>query len=187
MTVEAREEAPPAEFDPEAAIKLIADDADSIRKVDLERLFDENRGQGRWPALAAWVKNARPDLAADVDRAMGIIETEDAERPVKFTHLGAKEAAERIRNGLKSRSKVAWSVRVNPIDGWVVIAAPPKRMVKGAMSEEDRRELAKLMGSGAHIHSQGLTLAPTGGFLEEYVDRANGREPGTRGVSQNQD
>jgi hypothetical protein len=187
VTVEAAEEAPPAEFDPEAAIKLIADDAASIRASDLERLFDENRGQGRWSALAAWVKNSRPDLASAVDRAMGIVETEDSERPAKFTYLGAKEAAERIRNGLKSRSKLAWSVKINPADGWVVIAAPPKRMVKGAMTEDDRRELAKLMGSGAHIHSQGLTLAPTGGFFEEYVDRANGREPATRGVSTNQD
>jgi hypothetical protein len=51
----------------------------------------------------------------------------------------------------------------------------------GHMSPDERIELGKLLGLGKAVHFQGQSIAASYGHREEYVARAEGREPETYG------
>lgn len=93
------------------------------------------------------------------------------------------EAIERIKGALKRRSGKAWSVRGGRGTswGWITISVPPKRETEfGYMGEADRRDLAQLLGLD-HVHQQGVSVPASGKHRQEYVDRAEGREPSVIG------
>jgi hypothetical protein len=105
------------------------------------------------------------------------------------------EAIRRIREGLRARSGKAWSVRGGRGTGWgwIRISAQPNRRKfdwDGRVLEEerfmrfpsadDRAELAKLLGL-RDVHPQGERVPASADYYQEYVDRAEGREPTVRG------
>ena len=94
------------------------------------------------------------------------------------------EAIERIKKALRARSGKAWSVRGGRGTswGWIEISAPPKRQNEfGYMTTEDQAELGRLLGLDRPAHLQGVSVPASGKHRQEYVDRAEGREPSVIG------
>lgn len=101
------------------------------------------------------------------------------------------EAIRRIKAGLKVRSGKAWSVTGGrgTAWGWLTIDAPPARRKFqgdgvtptesefGYPSMADREELAKLLDLKQPTHHQGVSVASSSDYYEEYVARAEGRTP----------
>jgi len=126
-------------------------------------------------------------------------------------YLNRDEAIKRIREGLKSRSGKSWSVTGGrgTAWGWIKIGVPPARqtwiqMPTGRKNEEGRdvyewiprppdstqsghgspaeyAELARLLGKEKQIHFQGENVPASSDYYQEYVDRAEGREPSVIG------
>lgn len=94
------------------------------------------------------------------------------------------EAIDRIKKALRARSGKAWSVRGGRGTswGWIEISAPPKRQNEfGYMTPEDQAELGRLLGLDRPAHMQGVNVPASGKHRQEYVDRAEGREPSVIG------
>lgn len=95
------------------------------------------------------------------------------------------EAIAAIRAALRRRSDRAWSVTGGRGTswGWITITAPPVRRIDHGtyMTDEDRRELGKLLGLGAPVHIQGESIPASHAYRREYVDRAEGCAPSTVG------
>jgi len=51
----------------------------------------------------------------------------------------------------------------------------------GHMTDKDRNELAALLGLDS-VHFQGESIPASNQYYQEYLDRANGREPIVRGT-----
>jgi len=47
----------------------------------------------------------------------------------------------------------------------------------GNSGPEDRTELAKLLGFEKPVHCQGVSIASSSDYYQEYIDRAEGRTP----------
>lgn len=108
------------------------------------------------------------------------------------TYLTRDETIRRIKKALQQRSGKTWSVTGGrgTAWGWLKIDAPPKRCVFefdgvtplapgrsfGVMSKADREELATLLGK-SNVHQQGESVPSGSDFYQEYIDRAEGREP----------
>jgi hypothetical protein len=105
---------------------------------------------------------------------------DDTEYP-EIVHLDRASVILRIRLGLQRRSDKAWSVRggVGTAYGWITVASPPSRCdgYLGTMSDEDRRELADLLGLDEPVQSQGYAVADSFDHYREAIDRAEGRAP----------
>jgi hypothetical protein len=111
------------------------------------------------------------------------------------------EAIARIRKALKQRSGKTWSVTGGrgTAWGWITIDAPPTRRTAefvrkpdakaynmddydeidigkptGHMTPTDRALLQSLMGLD-RLHYQGVSIAASNDYREEYVARAEGR------------
>jgi len=85
---------------------------------------------------------------------------------------------------LRRRSGKPWSVTGGrgTAWGWIRITSPPARRLEfGYMSDDDRLELARLLGLD-YIHNQGESIMASSDAYTEYTDRANGREPSKIGV-----
>ena len=93
------------------------------------------------------------------------------------------DAIKQIRTALRKRSGKAWSVcgGRGTAWGWIRICSPPARLVDGYMVDEERSELAQLLGLDS-VHFQGENIMASGDARIEYVDRANGRTPSRIGV-----
>lgn len=95
------------------------------------------------------------------------------------------EAIERIKKSLKSRSGKSWSVKGGrgTAWGWIRISAPPRRCMNSGdcMTDEDCAALGELLGLGEPVHRQGVSVPASGPYRQEYVDRAEGREPSVIG------
>ncbi len=119
--------------------------------------------------------------------------------------MDRQETISRIRKALKKRSGKPWSVTGGrgTAYGWLTIDAPPARrkwlQVKtgqtdlqghdvyrwehtpdaeyGHISPDERAELAKLLGLEAPVHDQGVSIPASNDYWQEYIDRAEGREP----------
>lgn len=92
--------------------------------------------------------------------------------------MDRNEAITNIKVALKRRSGKSWSVRggSGTAWGWIKISAMPKNLDEfGRMRDEDRAELAKLLGK-EHVHQQGESIPADGAYYQES-DRAEGREP----------
>jgi hypothetical protein len=102
--------------------------------------------------------------------------------------MDRNEAISRIKKALQQRSGKTWSVTGGrgTAWGWLKIDAPPRRCVFesdgvtpchsfGVMSKADREELSKLLGTD--VHHQGESVPHGNDFYQEFVDRAEGREP----------
>lgn len=83
-----------------------------------------------------------------------------------------------IRAALKQRSGKAWSVRggTGTSWGWIRVAATPRRLVDHSMTEEDRAELAELLGVG-QVSYDGVSIPASSDYRQEYVARAQGHTP----------
>lgn len=99
-------------------------------------------------------------------------------------HISTKEAIERIRAGLKSRSKKLWTVGTQRgSHGYIHIQSPPSRMGPTGMTVEEGTELQQLLGLPTNtINFGAISVPPDPGYYEEYIDRAWGRQPKRRGV-----
>ena len=116
------------------------------------------------------------------------------------------EAIARIKAALKRRSGKSWSVTggKGTAWGWIEINVPPARRTwtnvpkphnvirldpgrenwdevdtgkpGGFMGPPDRDELAKLLGL-PEVHFQGVSIAASSAYREEYISRAEGRTP----------
>jgi hypothetical protein len=86
-----------------------------------------------------------------------------------------------IRAALKARSRKAWSVRGGRGTdwGWITVTAPPARLVRGGMTDQDRVELSELLGE--NVHHQGAVIPAGSDYRTEYVARARGLTPVTIG------
>lgn len=94
------------------------------------------------------------------------------------------EAIERIKAGLKARSGKRWSVRPGSgtASGWIHIRAMPSRCNEyGHMPDADAQELYLLLGLPGYS-TQGERIPASQDYYQEYVDRAEGREPSIKGV-----
>jgi hypothetical protein len=112
------------------------------------------------------------------------------------------EVTKRIKNALKQRSGLDWSVTggKGTAWGWLKIDAPKSRLVCDCkatskaeyqagcthdyacyVSREDQAILRELLGfaadSGYPVGWQGVSIPASGGYWEEYIDRAEGRTP----------
>jgi len=114
------------------------------------------------------------------------------------------EAIKRIKAGLQKRSGKQWSVTGGrgTAWGWLRIDAPPARctwthrLKDGAVSynpedyeeynagtpgysmgPDDRAELGKLLGFDKPAHYQGVSIAASSDYWNEYIARAEGRTP----------
>lgn len=45
------------------------------------------------------------------------------------------------------------------------------------MTDEDRAELGRLLGLANPVHFQGVSIAASNDYYQEFIDRAEGREP----------
>jgi hypothetical protein len=95
--------------------------------------------------------------------------------------LKRDDVTQRIKAALERRSGKKWSVTDKHRTGYLLIAPPPKRCDGGVVSPEDREELKRLLGLEGDIHPAGVMVAPRPGCYEEYIDRAEGREPSVKG------
>ena len=113
------------------------------------------------------------------------------------------ETIKRIRTALTRRSGKQWSVTGGrgTAWGWIEIDAPPARrtwshrlkagsvtdrpqdyeefncgLLGHNMGPEDRAELAALLGL-ERVHDQGISIAASNDYWQEYIDRAEGRTP----------
>lgn len=152
-------------------------------------------------AYNAVAQNGRDCLAEDPAAAYGLAmvltqvirrATDDADDPAppapepKRKPLGRAETIKRIRTALKRRSGKTWSVTGGrgTAWGWLRIDAPPARRKFNCdgegegdySSKEDRAELAKLLGLKT-TYAQGESIPSGSTYWDEYVDRAEGREP----------
>lgn len=98
------------------------------------------------------------------------------ERP--HQDFSRKTVSARIRAALKARSGKPWSVTCGrgTSGGWITIAAKPNQ----AMTQEERTELARLLGKDA-VHHQGEKIPASHDYYREYLDRAEGRTPSVIG------
>lgn len=112
-----------------------------------------------------------PDVAQEPPQA-------PARKPVE--PLDRDETITGIRAALKRRSSKRWSVRGGrgTTWGWITIIAPPaRRGVYNEMSDEDCKELGELFGLERPAHCQGLTVPASTQYRQEYLARAEGRQP----------
>lgn len=88
-----------------------------------------------------------------------------------------------IRKALRLRSGKAWSVTrgSGTAYGWIRISAPPARLVNDRMTEEDKKELAALLGRDS-IHCQSESIPSGYDYYREYLARAEGRVPTVNGT-----
>ena len=88
-----------------------------------------------------------------------------------------------IKTALESRSGKKWRVTHGrgTASYWLRITAPPKRCDRGVVSPEDQEELRQLLGE-EQIGSQGVSVPDQDGSYQEFIDRAEGREPSVRGA-----
>lgn len=85
---------------------------------------------------------------------------------------------------LKTRSGKQWSVTKGrgTACGWITISSPPARLNDcGYMTDDDRRELADLLGMETPVHHQGETVADSNAHYTEYLNRAAGLTPSVIG------
>ena len=85
-----------------------------------------------------------------------------------------QETIWRIRTALKRRSGKPWSVRGGRGTswGWITITSPPKRQNEyGYLTDEDRKELARLLGL-EKVHNQGVLIDTESKTRQEYAIRA---------------
>lgn len=84
-----------------------------------------------------------------------------------------------LRAELRRRSGKVWSVTGGRGTswGWITIMAPPARRVRSLMTDEDRIELAGLLGLDRPVHDQGEMIPASSAYRSEYVDRARGLTP----------
>jgi hypothetical protein len=100
------------------------------------------------------------------------------------TDITREDAIAAIRAALKRRSGKTWSVTGGrgTAWGWLTIQASPARRDEfGAMTDEDRTQLAELLGL-ERIHHQGVSVPAGIDYRIEYIARAEHRAPSTRGV-----
>lgn len=119
------------------------------------------------------------------------------------------ETIKRIKTALQRRSGKQWSVTGGrgTAWGWITIDAPPSRRTwgnrlkadaspaqlpedyeeydtgqpGGYMSPAERAELAELLGLDRPVHFQGQSIAASGDYYREYIDRAEGKTPAAIG------
>ena len=142
----------------------------------------------------------KPDAAPQV---------QDAALPWVREH-GRNDVIARIRRGLNNRSDRSWSVTGGrgTSYGWLQIDAPPQRRTfdhrptdeRGGdglpvfelvdagsdgylMGRDDRIELARLLGfpDESAVPHQGVKVPSGHDYYAEFIDRAEGRPPSTRG------
>jgi hypothetical protein len=97
-----------------------------------------------------------------------------------IVHLDKASVILRISSGLTRRSRLRWDVYGGPLGsyGRLTIASPPNRRdAGGAMSENDRRELAALLGLDGPVGPEGAVIVGGSDHYVEYIDRAEGRAP----------
>lgn len=100
------------------------------------------------------------------------------------TTTDRNEAIKAIRAALRARSGKTWSVTGGRGTswGWITITSPPARSTGyGSMTDADAQELGDLLGLGRPAHHQGVSVAASGAYRQEYVDRAEGRTPTVTG------
>ncbi len=108
-----------------------------------------------------------------------------AAAPKRVESMDRDEAITRIRAALKGRSAKRWSVRGGRGTswGWITIIAPPARRGEcDGMTDEDCNELGALFGLDHPAHFQGLTVPASSAYRQEYVARAEGRQPDVIGT-----
>lgn len=95
------------------------------------------------------------------------------------------DAIAKIRAALKRRSAKRWSVRGGrgTTWGWITIIAPPARRGEhDEMTDEDCTELGELFGLDRPAHFQGIDVPASSAYRQEYVARAEGRQPDVIGT-----
>lgn len=98
--------------------------------------------------------------------------------------LDRNDVCKAIKAELRRRSGKDWSVTGGrgTAYGWIAITAPKSRLQEfGYMTDADRTELAKLLSLDS-VHQQGVSIAASREYRQEYLDRAQGIEPSTVGV-----
>lgn len=89
------------------------------------------------------------------------------------------EAIAAIRSALRHRTGHAWSVTGGRGTswGWITVTAPPRRQVRGQMTEPDRVALTEALGLETLVPAQGEMIPDGSDYRQEYIDRARGLQP----------
>lgn len=94
--------------------------------------------------------------------------------------MSRNECIEQIKTALKKRSKTRWSVRggSGTAYGWIRVTTIPSLRNGCSLAEEHRKELAQLFGlEGERECWDGISIAASDDYYQEYVERANGQAP----------
>ncbi len=121
--------------------------------------------------------------------------------------MDRNETIKRIKAALQKRSGKTWSVTggTGTAWGWIRIDAPPARRTKhyrlkdglpdwpenyesyedgtpgGYTTDTDKEELKRLLNLDS-VHDQGIGVAASYDWYEEFIDRAEGRAPSAKGT-----
>lgn len=104
------------EFNPDTALKLVADSWDKLRRCDVYRLFDGNVDE-YWPGVYQAIREKRPDLlgeaqsAADAincERRPYILEDQPLDRPGYARMVGFFEWVEGMTTSDAQATADAW-------------------------------------------------------------------------------
>lgn len=84
-----------------------------------------------------------------------------------------KDVAALIKANLKARTGRSWSVKIEKGSayGWMTISSMPKDFNDWAMKDEDRAQLAAVLGLD-YVHNQGEKVPPQSDFYRLYLARA---------------
>ncbi|MEM1254981.1 MAG: serine protease [Cyanobacteria bacterium P01_H01_bin.21] len=120
------------------------------------------------------------------------VKSKTTDLPVEFKELGVLEIYESpdilvklIKVGLDNRSERKWRVtyRSNSWSSTITIKAPPNRLIKGEMIDEDQNLLAQLLDLPS-VSDQGVSIKIGGiynNYWKEYIYRAWGVKPKVKG------
>ena len=133
------------------------------------------------PSPEIHTSKERDIMATDWNNAQLAHERAANETRAWVSSATRNQVISRIRAGLKARAKKGevWSVTgsTGTAYGWLTITAKRKHH---EMNDVERARLAELLGKD-RVHCQGESIPASSDYYAEFVDRAEGREPGTYG------
>lgn len=127
-------------------------------------------------ALATKIEKNKKEEEEKKAEENKIIEFENDLRVKEIREIdkqGRTAVTKEIKKALKERSGKEWSVTGDrgTAWAWINITAPKKRLIDyGYMTDDDRTELAKLLGLSDQVHCQGVSFS--GQEWEQYLSRA---------------
>lgn len=177
---------------------------DALQKKAIHALpgYDNTMWEVTAPTYARRIQEAKEKVQQEANAQASLSRVSD---------LSRNDVIKAIKAALERRSGKKWSVTggSGTAYGWITIDAPPKRRTWhyeatgeedpitgldiqreindpskefGHSGPDDRAELTALLGLSKPIHHQGESVPAGSDYRAEYLDRAEGKTPGTVGT-----